>query len=233
MTLNAHQRVALRLNPIRLLINKNMLPLKTQKNYMKPKKKIILLVSVMFASIMVQAQAFDDGKNIISLGFGFPATSTIQNSFDPYKNFVDYKFKNYGTVVLKYEHGLAKYFGMGINFDYSAASISYKYGPNSSLLYQYNIASKLLSFYARLNGHFPIGNKLDIYGGVGLGYYYQLNTNSDSNPTVTTTSHRTTVLDFDYQLTIGARYMIKDHFGFFFEVGHANTMAQAGVAFGF
>src|ERR1035437_4016939 len=99
---------------------------------MKNPKKIILLASVMFASVIGQAQAFDDGKNIIALGFGFPATSTIQNSFDPYKSYVDYKFKNYGTVVLKYEHGLAKYFGVGINFDYSAASISYKYGPNSS-----------------------------------------------------------------------------------------------------
>lgn len=200
---------------------------------MKNPKKIILLASAMLASVIVQAQAFDDGKNIFALGFGFPATSTIQNNFDLSKDFVDYKFKNYGTGVFKYEHGLAKYFGVGFDFDYSAASVSYKYGSNTNQLYQVNDASKLLGFYARLNGHFPIGDRFDLYGGVGLGYGYQINNKSDSNPSTISSSQKSTVLNFDYQLTLGARYMIKDHFGFFCEVGIANTTAQAGIAFGF
>jgi len=199
---------------------------------MKNFKKIFLLAICVLTASLLRAQAFDDGKNILSLGFGFPATSTIQNSFDQYKSYVDYKFKNYGTVVLKYEHGLQKYFGVGINLDYSAASVSYKYDNSSSLRYQMNIKSKVLGFYGRLNAHLPIGDKLDIYGGAGLGYYYEVDNYSDDNPN-STSSRKTSVLDFDYQLTIGARYMVKDHFGLFLEGGHASTNAQLGITLGF
>jgi hypothetical protein len=187
----------------------------------------------MLTTSLLRAQAFDDGKNILSLGFGFPATSTIQNSFDQYKSFIDYKFKNYGTVVFKYEHGLQKYFGVGVNFDYSAASVSYKYDDSNLLRYQVNIKSKVFGFYGRLNAHLPIGDKLDIYGGAGLGYLYKIDNYNDDNPAGSTTSHKTSVLDFDYQLTVGARYMVKDHFGLFAEAGHASTIGQLGITLGF
>ncbi len=199
---------------------------------MKNFRKIFLLFSYVLIASHLRAQAFDDGKNIIDLGFGFPATSTIQNSFDQYKSFIDYNFKNYGTGVLKYEHGLQKYFGIGINIDYSAASVSYKYDNSNALRYQVNINSKILCFYARLNGHFPIGDKLDIYGGVGLGYSYEIDNYNDNNPN-STTSHKTSVLNFDYQATLGIRYMLKNHFGLFAEAGHATTTAQLGIAIGF
>ena len=199
---------------------------------MKNFRKIFLLFISLPAASLLNAQAFGDGKNIIALGFGFPATTTIQNTFDNYKSYIDYNFKNYGTVVLKYEHGLQKYFGLGLNFDYSAASVSYKYDNSNALRYQVNIKSKVLGSYLRLNGHFPIGNKLDIYGGVGLGYLYEIDNYDDNNPN-TTTSHKTSVLNFDYQLTLGVRYMLKDHFGLFAEGGHATTNAQLGIALGF
>lgn len=199
---------------------------------MKNFKRILLLFICMLSAALLRAQAFDDGKNILSLGFGFPATSTIQNSFDQYKNFIDYKFKNYGTVVLKYEHGLQKYFGVGINLDYSAASVSYKYDDTSSLRYQVNIKSKVFGFYGRLNAHLPIGEKFDLYGGAGLGYLYKIDNYSDDNPK-STSSHKTSVLDFDYQLTVGARYMVKNHFGLFAEFGRASTNAQMGITLGF
>lgn len=199
---------------------------------MKNFRKIFLLFISLLTATMLNAQAFDDGKNIISLGFGFPATTTIQNSFDNYKSYIDYHFKNYGTVVLKYEHGLQKYFGIGLNFDYSAASVSYKYDNSNALRYQVNIKNKVIGSYVRLNGHFPIGNKLDIYGGAGLGYLYEIDNYDDNNPN-TTTSHKTSVLNFDYQLTLGVRYMLKDHFGLFLEGGRATTIAQMGISLSF
>jgi len=199
---------------------------------MRRLKKIFLLFGFILGSNFLQAQAFDDGTNIVSIGFGLPATSRIQKSFDQYKNDIDYNYKNYGTVVLKYEHGLQKYFGMGINLEYSNGSVSYKYDDNNLLRYQVNVKSSLYGFYARLNGHFPIGNSLDIYGGAGLGYIYQQDNYNDSNPH-SVISRKNTVWDFDYQLTLGARYMIKEHFGLFAEVGQASTIAQIGICLGF
>jgi len=183
-------------------------------------------------------QAFDDGKNLISLGFGFPATSRITESFSNYQSQQDYNYKDYGTVVLKYEHGLMKYFGVGLNLEYSAANVTYQYNQPrpfnpTDTTYNVTIKSAVIGGYLRLNGHYPIGDKFDIFAGVGLGYLYTLNSSKDTNPNNTATNSDTKSLVFDAQFTLGLRYMIKDHFGLFAELGWASTTVQMGITFGF
>ena len=95
-----------------------------------------------------------------------------------------------------------------------------------------NIKSKVLGAYGRLNAHLPIGDSFDIYCGAGLGYSYQLDNYDDNNPG-STSSQKTSVFEFDYQLTLGARYMVKESFGLFGELGIASTTAQLGIALAF
>ena len=199
---------------------------------MKNLKRTFFLFVLVFTSCLLHAQAFDDGKNLIFVGFGFPAPSTIQKDFDQYKDFYDYKFKNYGTVVLKYEHGLQKYFGVGINLEYSDASVSYKYDDTPTLRYEVNDNTMIFGVFGRLNAHLPIGDNFDIYGGAGLGYLYRIDNYSDTKYN-STSSQKSSIFDFDYQLTLGARYMVKKNFGVFGEIGRATTLAQLGIAFGF
>ena len=202
-------------------------------------KKIQSLIVIIAASITfsgnVFSQAFDDGTNLIFLGFGIPPSERIKNDFNrDYKNYIDYKFSNYGTGVLKFEHGLHKYFGIGLNLEYSGASVSYKYDDSNTLRYQRTIKSNVFGFYGRINGHYPIGEKLDIYAGVGLGYLYTLNKYTDTNPNPTVnTQQKQVVLDFDYQFTVGLRFMVKDNIGLFAEAGWATTPAQLGLVFKF
>jgi opacity protein-like surface antigen len=208
---------------------------------MKKKAATILfvLVSFLFTSTNSSAQAWDDGSNVISLGFGLPPSKRINDDFDIYKQkFYDFKLSNYGTGVLKFEHGLHKYFGLGLNLEYSASRVTYKYSafdltPDE---YEYNgeVRNKIIGGFARFNGHFPVKDKIDIYGGAGLGYLYTINNIQDTNPNESiTVNHREKILDFDYQITVGVRFMIKDHIGMFFEVGRATTICQLGLAFKF
>jgi opacity protein-like surface antigen len=198
-------------------------------------KKLTLAIIALCMPVVFFAQAFDDGTNLISLGFGLPAGQYIQNQSNDYKNFTDYKFSNFGTGVLKYEHGLHKNFGLGLNMEYSGAKASYKYDDViNSLRYQRTINTNIFGFYARMNAHLPLGDKLDVYGGVGLGYLYTLNKTTDTNPNPNTNNqHNSTVLNFDYQLTVGLRYMIKESVGLFTEFGRATTVCQLGVVFKF
>ena len=199
-------------------------------------RKIIWSVILVLATTQFFAQAFQDGTNLVYLGFGLPAGQNIKQQYEPYNNYTDYRFYNYGTVVLKYEHGFHKYFGCGLNMEYSNSSIDYKYADavNSTNLFQHKISSNILGMYVRMNGHFPIGENLDIYGGFGLGYLYTINKYTDSNPNASTNSlQNSKVLDFDYQLTLGVRYMIKPGFGLFGEIGHATTTCQLGFVFKF
>lgn len=193
-----------------------------------------IILSIAFSGNIL-AQAFDDGTNLLFLGFGIPPSERIKNDFNKdYKNYIDYKFKNYGTGVLKYEHGLHKYFGLGLNLEYSGASVTYKYDDSNTLRFERNIKSNMFGFYGRINGHLPIGEKLDISAGIGLGYLYTVNKFNDTNPNPTTnTQQKQTILDFDYQFTASARIMIKDNIGLFLEVGWATTPGQLGIVFKF
>ncbi len=204
---------------------------------MKKIKIAGLLLMCFVFSKPVFSQAFDDGTNLINIGFGLPAGTRITRDFEPYKKYTDYKFKNYGTVILKYEHGLHKYFGIGLNLEYSGSSANYKYDDNANIAaprYLVTIKGNAYGFYARFNAHLPIGDKLDFYGGAGLGYFYTVNTKTDTNPNANTNiQQKSTVLDFDYQLTLGARFMVKDNVGVFVETGRATTAFQLGLVLKF
>ena len=110
--------------------------------------KKVTIVFLVFVSFLVSsnessAQAFDDGTNVVMIGFGLPPSRRVIDEFDTYKKFYDYKLRNYGTGVLKYEHGLHKYFGLGLNFEYSANRVTYKYGDAIDPTdYKYNVDIK-------------------------------------------------------------------------------------------
>jgi hypothetical protein len=201
------------------------------------KKTLSLLVILFVFSGCLFSQSFDDGTNLFAIGFGIPPARRIVNDFDTKynkDNYFDRKLKNYGTVLMKYEHGLHKYFGVGLNMEYSGASLSYKYDSNNSLRYEYQIKSNVFGFYLRMNAHLPVSDKLDFYGGVGLGYLYTINKSKDIPPNASATiEQKTKILDFDYQFTFGARFMVKESVGLFAEVGWATTPAQIGVVFKF
>ena len=198
------------------------------------KKRIFALIAF-FIPALFFAQSFDDGSNLIYLGFGLPAAQILQSQSSDYKNYTDYKFSNFGTGVLKYEHGLHKNFGLGLNVEYSGAKAVYKYDViANSLRYQATINTNIFGFYARMNGHLPIMEKIDIYGGIGLGYLYTIKKSTDTNPNPSTnTQNDSKVLNFDYQATIGLRFMVKESTGLFVEFGRATTICQLGVVFKF
>lgn len=200
---------------------------------MKTNPRKFLLLLFLLSPLLPYAQSFADGTNLIYLGFGLPAGEGIQQQFNSYRNYTDYKFNNYGTVVAKYEHGLHKYFGMGLNTEYSAASVSYKYDDSNSLRYQVNINSNVFGIYARMNGHYPVSDKFDLYAGTGLGYLYTINKYTDTNPNNSNEQHNSHVLNFDYQLSLGARFMVKQGFGLFVEAGRATTTFQLGIVLKF
>jgi hypothetical protein len=204
---------------------------------MKKLKKLFLVSAVLFISNLLVAQAFDDGKNLISLGFGFPPTSQITESLTQYQNYNNYNYKNYGTVVLKYEHGLTKYFGVGLDLEYSGANVTYQYNVsrlfNTDTTYKVNVNGTVMGFFIRLNGHYPIGDKLDIFAGLGGGYLLTIDNSTDNNPNNSNNDKKTQTFTFAGQFTIGAHYMVKEHFGLFAEIGWASTIVQAGIVLGF
>ncbi len=75
---------------------------------MKNLKKTALILIFIFSSAVFYAQAFGDGKNILSVGFGLPSTPKIQDEYNQYSDKSAYVYHNFGTVVLKYERCASK-----------------------------------------------------------------------------------------------------------------------------
>lgn len=200
---------------------------------------IICIVGSLMNTQSASAQAFDDGTNVVSIGFGLPASKRVVGDIKDFyyndKNIKsEYKLTNIGTLVLKYEHGLHKYFGLGLNMEYSASKASFKYqNINTGPEYAAAVKRNIIGGFLRFNAHYPL-EKIDIYGGAGLGYLYTMDKYTTTNPNATIDKNQSTkIFDFDYQLTLGARFMIKDNIGMFFEAGRATTICQLGIAFKF
>jgi hypothetical protein len=77
-------------------------------------RKITITMCLMLACAFVSstfnranAQAFEEGKNYISVGYGYELFS-VKRFFDLYENEVGFNVKGFGPVVAKYEHGLSE-----------------------------------------------------------------------------------------------------------------------------
>jgi hypothetical protein len=205
-----------------------------QKN-MKKIKSLLFLAAIVLLPTLNYAQAFDDNANLIYIGFGLPPGKVIAEDIINKESYTNYHLNNYGTGILRYEHGLNKYFGVGLNMEYSAASVNYKYDMVSTTTPRFTRTDKISVFggYLRLNGHFPVGEKLDFYGGVGLGWTYKVDNSTDTNPNNVNFNNAAYIFGFDWQVSVGARFMVKKGFGMFAEVGYATTPCQIGVVFRF
>lgn len=198
------------------------------------KLKTALVLATLFISGFASAQAFDDGKNLLSLGFGFPPSPSINQTLTQYQSYDNYNYKNYGTGVFHFEHGLMKYFGVGLDAQYTSAFVTYQTTDATLNTVTKTVNEQVLGTYIRLNGHFPIGDHLDIFAGFGLGYQYTVNNGNQTGKLASdNTNFQQKAFDFKSQFTLGARYMIKDHFGLFAEVGWASTNVEMGITFGF
>jgi len=200
--------------------------------------KKLTLLPILFLLININnasSQVFDDGTNIINLGFGVPAskklTDDFKKSFKLNNSVYEYKSTNLGTILLKYERGIHDYLGVGLNLEYSSSKATYK-NPNNNDLLDVSATRRIWGFFTRFNGHYPATEKLDLYGGLGLGYLHTID-KTKTTSTLTNINTSSKVFEFDYQFTLGIRYMIKEHMGFFAEFGRATTNFQVGVAFGF
>ena len=148
-------------------------------------KKLVfaLLIGLLINSKSTIAQVFDDGTNVISIGFGLPPEHKDGKDFQNFSIFNNenytYKFTNLGTILLKFEHGIHKNFGLGLNTEYTSTKATYADPSNEDFSAQ--VKSNIFAFFLRLNGHLPVTEKLDLYGGVGLGYEYTIDKYSAEN----------------------------------------------------
>jgi hypothetical protein len=204
---------------------------------------LALACGLLLTSLGAQAQAFDKGKSIVSVGYGFPnlGASIFKSA---YGTEVGYKVTGIGPMFLKYEYGVSEKIGLGIIAGYSGFTIKWQEeystynsttGTYSTGYYNWNLKYTSPSVGVRFNYHFATKDKLDPYFGVGAGWRGGSFSYSTDDPNGTGTVTKVKVLFPVYMpITVGMRYYFTDNIGAYIELGiDKGSVVQGGLALKF
>ncbi len=178
------------------------------------------------------AQAFPEGSNSISLGYGgVTMLASISKNFDTY---ADVKYTGMGPLYFKYEHAMTDHLGLGVNVAYATNEWNYKYTGSDAngnpATYSETTSRSTYSILARLNYHIGTNDKFDPYVGLGLGYRDATWNYDSTDPNGTSGVEISGLVPLGMELTLGMRYFFTDNIGLYAELGAAKSVLQGGLS---
>ena len=205
------------------------------------KKKITLFICLLTATMFMgaktsSAQAFEEEKSVVSLGYGFGTLiGALASNIDGEQG---YSYSSTGPIYAKWEYGVAENIGIGINLAY--VSYDFKYSTDGSY-YDASSGNYISTTYAnedkfssfsgllRVNWHFGDNDKLDPYYGIGLGYRTGTWTFTTTDPSGTNSGDFNNPIPLGFETTFGLRYLFSDNMGAYLEAGAAKSVIQVGL----
>jgi opacity protein-like surface antigen len=201
------------------------------------KKKIIALLFIFSGCLqLMNAQSWDEGKIVISAGYGFPNFGKlIVKSFQSEANFTP---TGVGPIHGKFEYGLTKKIGVGLSINYSAFGAKWTdtqdktdaFGNPYTVTYDYKVSSSAVAFNPRLNIHFATTEKVDAYWGIGIGYKVNKVTFSSTDPDFDDNSISGSLIPVGFETTFGLRYYFTENIGLYTELGLSRSLIQGGLS---
>jgi opacity protein-like surface antigen len=208
---------------------------------MKTKVMIFLVMYFLtFSFSQAQNPVFSRGRVSFAAGYGFLSTwyltRNISFSGDTPDGIVlirDSHYKVRGPVYAKFEVGVSKHLGLGLNFAWASntwesAELEYL-GENQIEYKQFNNRTTY-SILFRVNAHFGPFKKFDPYIGAGIGFrdswvnYHIENADAslgvyDLPPTL------------GWELDAGLRYYFTPWLAAYAEIGFSKSLFQTGIVF--
>jgi opacity protein-like surface antigen len=190
------------------------------------------LIFLTFSFSNIKAQAFEEGRSIVSVGYGVAGLSGT--FFRDFFDGTDIVSKNFGPIYFKYEYAVSEKLGIGV----AVANVSNSYSTTGSYIdnngisrnYTEKLSRSNTSILARLNWHFGEDDNFDPYFGFGMGYRFGGWEYTISDPAAGDNETVPAVIPFGFELTTGARYFFTDNFGIYGEVGLAKSIGQFGLS---
>jgi opacity protein-like surface antigen len=205
----------------------------------KTMKSLALVIAILIGSNAANAQAFDEGTKVFSLGYGFPnLTKTVFKAVD--ESFTDSELKvtGAGPMHFRFEYGLSETWGIGASINFASAGLEETYTAtyfnettqqNETKSYTDKQSFKSFSALVRFNKHWPISDKADVFSGVGLGYKSSKWSWDSDNPN-SLEEDFDSLIPIGFEWTVGLRYYFTDNIGAYVEGGLAKSILQFGLA---
>jgi hypothetical protein len=211
-------------------------------------KKIIAAIAVSCYALLANAQVFDQGTSVFTIGYGFPNYITIAAKAVP--RFIDeiqlefsdtqliqaeqnVRITGLGPVIARYEYALHENFGLGGSFGYGKTSASFDYTTLDidNELHTYSHSASLSYFGAsiRANGHLNL-ERVDPYLGIGFGYTQYFFRDKGNNPYYKGSNYPVPGF-LGIEGSVGARFYITENIGAYAEIGFVRwSLINAGLA---
>ena len=196
-------------------------------------KLTLLSLSVLFGGMNLNAQAFQQGKNFVSLSYGLKLVTpeSFLRALDPDLP-IGLKFTNIGPIGLKYEYAVAEDVGIGVSLGYSSFNVSYSeqvIEGSSVNEYYYTVKGSKFTGSARINWHFGEHDIIDPYLGLGLGFKARTTKYESNDLGETTGVFFPLLFPVSFEATFGTRFLFSDNLGAFVELGIGHGVLQAGL----
>jgi opacity protein-like surface antigen len=193
---------------------------------------IVAAAMLIFGFNSAKAQAFEEGKSYISLGYGY-ALFNASTFFGAYEDLASFENKGFGPMTLQYEYAVGPKFGIGIDVGYSGSSVAwdvddvYVFATDDYIDANYKYKNAKLTVNLRGNLHFGSHDKIDPYLGFGFGFKnstWSLETNDADFEDLSFNATPVSML-----LRFGTRVMFTDNIGAFIEGGIGHGVFQGGL----
>lgn len=201
-------------------------------------KKSLVRFSIVLATCMMTssgfAQAYEEGKFIISTGYGFPNWGkTLTKSAVVNSQATNVSATGFGPMHFKFEYGFTDRFGLGLSVNYVNFGFVWRepndnYPVSGPQAYDYNFKVSSLAINLRFNRHWEVNDKIDAYWGMGLGYANTVLKESSNDPNYKSASF-TVPIPVSFELTFGMRYYFTENIGMYVEGGYAKSILQGGL----
>lgn len=196
------------------------------------KNLFIILCVALFCSFTNQSysQAVKEGSMIVSAGYGWPNIGKYLLKAVNDGN-TDAKTFGFGPIHARFEYVLTEKWGIGASINYASFGSSWsEMRTNGSSKSEIN--ANTINFLVRINRHYDVSKKVDIYWGAGVGYNnYTLEFKSD-DPTAEKET-LSSILPIGFESVFGLRYFINNNFALYTELGWSKSIMQGGIAYKF
>jgi hypothetical protein len=183
-------------------------------------------------------KSHDRGQVHLSYGYGFPRLE--DGGFKLHKDKNAYRVEGIGPFIFKAEYGLTRQLSIGISATYSQYTSDWEEQRfdayhQRNLWFKYGTKLHDVAAMLRLNYHWVVTPRSDLYIGGGMGYNYW------KSEDFTTFKPEDTLFNalykqpgpFAAEITLGYRYYFRQRNAIYIEAGYGKSIVQAGFVFKF
>lgn len=183
-------------------------------------------------------KAHDRGQIHFSYGYGFPRLPG--KIFDFNKDENEFRKVGVGPFLFKAEYGLTRQLSIGLSasyIEYTSDWQEQRYDEfhQRNLWFTYGTKLQDIAVMLRLNYHWVISPRAELYMGGGMGYNHWIEEDilpGRSDDSLFNSNFKTPGA-FASEITLGYRYYLRKRTALYLEMGYGKSIIQGGFVFKF